>query len=209
MSENKDKAKALALTPVSRETERRLEAFVALLRRWQPAKNLVSPATLSEVWTRHVADSLQLLAHAPACEHWLDLGSGAGFPGIVVAIALQDKSDTIVHCVESRSGKAAFLREAARVTGARVQVHCERLEKVIPTFVGKASVVSARALAPLSELVNWCEPLLASGATALFLKGQDVEQELTHVPNWDRFSLIQKPSMTDPRSRVVIIRASD
>ncbi len=203
-----DKSKALGLTPVSRETEERLDAFVALLLRWQSAKNLISPMTLPEVWTRHVADSLQLLRYAPPCEHWLDLGSGAGFPGLVAAIALRDVSQTVVHCVESRSGKAAFLREAARVTGVRVEVHCERLEKVIPTFVGTAQIVSARALAPMSDLVKWCEPLLCAGATGLFLKGQDVEEELTHVPNWDRFNVIQEPSLTDQRGRVVIMRAA-
>src|SRR5215470_3088320 len=120
-----DRAEAFALTPVSRETEERLERFVELLLAWQKTTHLVSPASIPKLWTRHVADSLQLLDLAPQARLWVDLGSGGGFPGLVLACALADrpKADGAqVHLVESNSRKAAFLREAVRITGAPAMV---------------------------------------------------------------------------------------
>src|SRR3989442_11002835 len=111
-----DKAAALALTPVSRETEARLDRYVDLLRQWQAKTNLVAPSTLPNLWTRHIADSLQLLALAPSAKVWIDFGSGGGFPGVVLACALAETPGTIVHLVERNAKKAAFLREALRVT---------------------------------------------------------------------------------------------
>ncbi len=111
-----DKAAALSLTPVSRETEARLDRYVDLLLEWQAKTNLVAPSTLPNLWTRHIADSLQLLALAPAAKVWIDLGSGGGFPGVVLACALAETPGTIVHLVERNAKKAAFLREALRVT---------------------------------------------------------------------------------------------
>src|SRR5262245_35908813 len=108
-----DREAALALVPVSRETLARLDRFVATLLTWQRRINLIAPATVREIWTRHVADSLQLLALAPTARVWLDLGSGGGFPGLVIACALAETSGTRVHLVESNGKKAAFLREAA------------------------------------------------------------------------------------------------
>ena len=113
-----DKAEALLLTPVSRETEARLDRYVALLEEWQAKTNLVSPSTLPNLWTRHIADSLQLLALAPAAKIWADLGSGGGFPGLVLACAMAEVSGAMVHLVERNAKKAAFLREALRVTVA-------------------------------------------------------------------------------------------
>src|ERR1700757_3760520 len=104
-----DKAAALALTPVSRETETRLDRYVDLLLEWQTKTNLVAPSTLPNLWTRHVSDSLQLLALAPSANTWADLGSGGGFPGIVLACALAERADTIIHLVERNAKKAAFL----------------------------------------------------------------------------------------------------
>src|SRR5438309_8096720 len=118
-----DKAAALALTPVSRETEARLDRYVDLLLEWQAKTNLVAPSTLPTLWTRHIADSLQLLTLAPSAKAWADLGSGGGFPGVVLACALAETSGTMVHLVERNAKKAAFLREALRVTGARGMVH--------------------------------------------------------------------------------------
>src|SRR5881275_2321252 len=118
-----DKAAALALTPVSRETEARLDRYVALLLEWQAKTNLVAPSTLATLWTRHIADSLQLLALAPSAKVWLDLGSGGGFPGVVLACALAETPGTIVHLVERNAKKAAFLREALRVTSTPGMVH--------------------------------------------------------------------------------------
>src|SRR5437588_5815587 len=120
-----DKAAALALTPVSRETEARLNRYVDLLLEWQAKTNLVAPSTLPNLWTRHIADSLQLLALAPAAKVWLDLGSGGGFPGVVLACALAETPGTIVHLVERNAKKAAFLREALRVTSTPGMVHLD------------------------------------------------------------------------------------
>ncbi|MGB9114530.1 16S rRNA (guanine(527)-N(7))-methyltransferase RsmG, partial [Bradyrhizobium sp.] len=103
-----DKAKALALTPVSRETEARLDRFVGLLREWQAKTNLVAPSTLPTLWTRHISDSLQLLTIVPAAKTWVDLGSGGGFPGIVLACALAETPGALVHLVERNAKKAAF-----------------------------------------------------------------------------------------------------
>ncbi len=118
-----DKARALALFPVSRETENRLDRFVDVLLLWQSKLNLVAPSTLRELWTRHIADSLQLLPLAPEARTWADFGSGGGFPGAVIACALADQPGTKVHLIESNGKKAAFLREAVRATGAPAIVH--------------------------------------------------------------------------------------
>ncbi|MGI8527158.1 MAG: 16S rRNA (guanine(527)-N(7))-methyltransferase RsmG, partial [Pseudolabrys sp.] len=144
-----DKAKALAITPVSRETEDRLDRYVELLLKWQATTNLVAPSTLPTLWTRHVADSLQLIDLAPGAKIWVDLGSGGGFPGIPIACALAPISGAMVHAVESNGKKAAFLREAARITGAPVTVHAQRIENFGDRFMTEVHVVSARALAPL------------------------------------------------------------
>src|SRR5688572_2312483 len=113
-----DRARAFELTPVSRETSRRLDLFVEVLLQWQQKTNLIGASTIPHLWTRHIADSLQLLPLAPTARRWIDLGSGAGFPGLVIAAALADETGTEVHLVESNSKKAAFLREAARRIGA-------------------------------------------------------------------------------------------
>ena len=126
-----DKAAALRLTPVSRETESRLDGYLDLLRTWQAKTNLVSPSTLPHLWTRHVADSLQLLALAPSAKSWVDLGSGGGFPGVVLACALAETSGAMVHLVERNAKKAAFLREALRVTSAPGMVHLADIGDIV------------------------------------------------------------------------------
>ena len=133
-----DRAAALALTPVSRETGERLDRFVELLLAWQKTTNLISPSTLPHIWTRHIADSLQLLDLAPDARTWIDLGSGGGFPGIVIACALADQNGAAVHLVESNAKKAAFLREAGRATGAPITVHAMRIEKFVDTHTGRS-----------------------------------------------------------------------
>src|SRR6202048_2469182 len=112
-----DKAAALALTPVSPETEARLDRYVELLLEWQAKTNLVAPSTLPHLWTRHISDSLQMLTLAPSANTWADLGSGGGFPGVVLACALAEIPGSRVHLVERNAKKAAFLREALRITG--------------------------------------------------------------------------------------------
>jgi len=189
---------------VSRETLEKLELLERELRRWQAIKNLVGPATLDRIWERHIVDSLQLLNLAPEARTWVDLGSGAGFPGVVLAIAGQERGLT-VHLVESNSRKCAFLRQIVRLTGASAVVHEARLEAVIPGFVGKADVVSARALASLTQLLEWTEPMLKTGTTGLFPKGRDAESELTEARKRWTFKADILPSRTDSEARILRI----
>ncbi len=191
-----DRARALALTPVSRETAQRLDAYVALLLQWQAKTNLVAPSTLPQLWTRHVSDSLQLLDLAPTAKIWVDFGSGGGFPGIVLACALAQTADAMVHLVERNAKKAAFLREALRVTGGRGTVHLSDIGDYVDSFSGKADCVTARALAPLQILLGFAEPLVQGGAKAIFLKGQDVELELTEATKYWKIEPQLHPSRT-------------
>ena len=179
-----DKAAALALTPVSRETEARLDRYVELLVEWQAKTNLVSPSTLPNLWTRHISDSLQLLTLTPTAKVWADFGSGGGFPGVVLACAMAGISGATVHLIERNAKKAAFLREALRVTNAPGVVHLTDIGDNVDSVMGKVDCVTARALAPLHQLIGFAEPLVGQGAKALFLKGQDVEAELTEATKY-------------------------
>jgi 16S rRNA (guanine527-N7)-methyltransferase len=179
-----DKRAALTLTPVSRETEQRLDRYVGLLLEWQAKTNLVAPSTLPNLWTRHVSDSLQLLALAPSAKVWADLGSGGGFPGLVLACALAETPGAMVRLVERNSKKAAFLREALRVTASPGTVHLAEIGDTVDRITGPVDCVTARALAPLHQLIGFAEPLVTKGAKALFLKGQDVEAELTEATKY-------------------------
>jgi 16S rRNA (guanine527-N7)-methyltransferase len=179
-----DKTAALALTPVSRETEARLDCYVSLLLEWQSKTNLVAPSTLPHLWTRHISDSLQLLSLAPSAKIWVDLGSGGGFPGVVLACALAETPGANVHLVERNAKKAAFLREAVRVTSAAAIVHLAGIGDSVDRIGNRVDCVTARALAPLHQLVGFAEPFVKEGAKALFLKGQDVEAELTKATKY-------------------------
>lgn len=201
-----DRSRALALVHVSRETGQRLDRLVALLLDWQRRINLVAPSTLPRIWTRHVADSLQLLALAPKARVWVDLGTGAGFPGMAIACALTHIEGAAVHLVESNGKKCAFLREAARVTGAPARIHCVRIEDYVDRSDVAADVVTARALTALDRLCGYAAPLVERGAQALFLKGQDVEAELTEASKCWNMDVTLVPSRTDPQGRVVVIR---
>ena len=198
-----DKAAALSLTRVSRETQERLDRFVELLEEWQAKTNLVAPSTLSNLWTRHVADSLQLLPLAPSARIWMDLGSGGGFPGVVIACALSESSGASVHLVERNSKKAAFLREALRVTSAPGIVHLSDIEDTVDRFAGRIDCVTARALAPLHQLIGFAEPLVTKGAKALCLKGQDVEAELTEATKYWNISSHLHASRTGGQGWIV------
>jgi 16S rRNA (guanine527-N7)-methyltransferase len=201
-----DKARALALVPVSRETEDRLDRFVDTLLIWQRRLNLIAASTLHEIWTRHVADSLQLLPLAPKARTWVDLGSGGGFPGIVIACALAGTPGAGVHLIESNMKKAAFLREAVRVTDAPAVVHAIRAEKFGESCAEPIEVVTARALAPLKTLCNQAFPLISRGAIGLFLKGQDVDAELTEAAKYWRVKASKAASKTSPEGSIVLIR---
>jgi len=204
-----DRARALALVPVSRETAARLDRFVALLLDWQDQMNLIAASTVPTLWTRHIADSLQLLAIAPQARKWVDLGSGGGFPGVPIACALAEQSAAEVHLIESNKKKAGFLHEVVRVTGAPAIVHAERITDFAQGFCGELDAVTARALAPLPELLSIAYPLLKSGARGLFPKGQDVEAELTQATKCWSIQASFVPSRTNPKSQVVVIREAE
>lgn len=212
-----DREQALALLVRTRNDSReippqvlaRLDHFVAALLQWQATTNLVAPSTLPELWTRHIADSLQLLPLAPDAKHWVDLGSGGGFPGLVIACAIADRPGAMVHLVESNLKKAAFLREAARLTGAPARVHAVRIEDFVDHFAEPVEIVTARALATLENLVESAYPLLKRGAQALFLKGRDIEAELTAASKCWTIDLELIPSATDSLGRIVRVRSAE
>ena len=191
-----DKASALTLTPVSPETEARLDRYVDLLVQWQAKTNLVASSTLPNLWTRHISDSLQLLPLAPDAKIWDDLGSGGGFPGVVLACALAETSGAVVHLVERNAKKAAFLREALRISGAAGTVHLTDIGDSVDSLLGAVDCVTARAVAPLHQLVGFAAPLVGKGAKALFLKGQDVEAELTEATKYWKLTPRLHPSLT-------------
>lgn len=200
-----DRARALKLTPVSRETESALDQFVELFLRWQRAVQLVANSTLARLWTRHIADSLQLLDLAPNAKVWADLGSGGGFPGLVAAIALKEKSGAKVHLIESDQRKAAFLREAARTLDLPAMIHVKRIEEVPSETLPGLEIVTARALAPMPELLELAHPFLKDGAKGLFMKGANVDNELTDATkSWSIKSTIV-PSKTDREGRIVVV----
>jgi 16S rRNA (guanine527-N7)-methyltransferase len=202
-----DRARGLGLTPVSRETEARLDRFVALLLQWQQRMNLIAASTELTIWTRHVADSLQLLDLAPGAKIWVDLGSGGGFPGLAIACALADTPGARVHLVESIGKKAAFLREAVYETGAPAIVHAERTADFVKHAPDRIDVVTARALAPLTKLLAEASPLLKTGTIGLFPKGQDVAAELTEAAKCWKIQMSLMPSRTDPKARIVVARS--
>jgi len=191
-----DKTAALALTPVSRETEARLGSLCRPAARMAGENQSCAPSTLPTLWTRHIADSLQLLALAPAAKVWIDLGSGGGFPGVVLACALAETPGAMVHLVERNARKAAFLREALRVTGASGMVHLAEIGDTGDRITGPVDCVTARAVAPLSQLTGFCGAAGEKGCKALFLKGQDVEAELTEATKYWKMAPHLHPSRT-------------
>jgi 16S rRNA (guanine527-N7)-methyltransferase len=205
----RDRAIALESVHVSRETVQRLDRFVELFLQWQRTTNLIASSTVAHLWTRHIADSLQLARLAPGARCWVDRGSGGGFPGLVVACVLADVPGGAVHLVESNGKKAGFLREAARVVQLPALTYHQRIEDFIEKFGAPADVVTARALAPLTDLLDYAEPLLKRGAQGLFPKGQDVEAELTKASKCWNITADLAPSLTDPRGRIVIVRRAE
>jgi 16S rRNA (guanine527-N7)-methyltransferase len=205
-----DRARALQMNPISCQIAVRLDRFVDVLLHWQRRANLVSSSTLQRLWTRHVADSLQLVPLVPDAEVFVDLGSGGGFPGMVIACAIADNRERpAVHLVESNAKKSAFLRQAAREVAVPAVIHHERIEEFVRHFTAKADVVTARAVAPLPKLLCLAEPLLKQGARGLFLKGQDVDAELTEASKCWSIDAALKPSVTDPRGRIVLVRRAE
>ena len=200
-----DRERALALTPVSRETAALLDRFVDALLATQSHTNLIGPATVADLWTRHIADSLQLLDLVPTAQTWLDIGSGGGFPGLVLACALTDRPGAVVHLVESQGKKAAFLRQVVDELRLPAMVHHRRVED--GALGVNPNVITARAVAPLQKLLGYVAPFVKSGAKALLPKGQDVAAELTDAAKYWHIEAELAPSRTNPASRILIVRA--
>jgi 16S rRNA (guanine527-N7)-methyltransferase len=194
---------------VSQETIGRLEAHRRLLSDWSKRMNLMGPKELDLFWSRHALDSAQLIKFAPQAKSWLDLGSGAGFPGLVIAALLAGQPDVAVHLVESTGKKAAFLRAVAEEAGLPVRVFNQRIEDF---GAGEMAydVVTARALAPLPRLMSYAKPILDRGAIGLFHKGADVDAELAAATNalnggasGISFRADVLESLSDPRGRII------
>ena len=195
-----------AVLAVSRETRERLGVYVGLVEKWQKSQNLVAPSTLPQIWRRHVVDSAQVHAIRPDLTRWVDLGSGAGFPGLVTAILLAGVPGAVVHLVESNRGKAAFLRTVARETGVPAVIHDERIDSFVKDFAEPLDGVSARALASFAQLCSWAAPFVTRGAVAVFHKGQDFGVELAEATlSWD-LDLVEHKSKTEPTGRLVEVR---
>jgi len=202
-----DRERVLAALEVSRETVERLDVYVALLLKWQTTINLISPSTLDRLWTRHILDSAQILSVGADHRNWADIGSGAGFPGLIMAIlSLERAEPSVFHLIEGDQRKASFLREAKRVTEAPVLVHAERAEKLLPGLNGKVSAVTARALAPLPLLLALAEPLLTTGAEGFFPKGESLESEIEQAKKLFAFESQVTPSRTDEKGRILVVR---
>ncbi len=187
---------------VSRETLARLDFFEAEFRKWSARINLAAPSTLEALWSRHILDSAQLFDLKPDALSWLDLGSGGGFPGAIVAILLVDREGGKIELVESNNKKAAFLKSVLGAVNAPARVHICRIEDAYER-VEMPEIVTARALAPLPRLLDLAEPWLARGATALFHKGRDYAAEVTESRDAWRFDLIEHASKIDPAGRIL------
>ncbi|MFO1125588.1 MAG: 16S rRNA (guanine(527)-N(7))-methyltransferase RsmG [Methylocystis sp.] len=197
---------ALRLFPELGGIEAELEIYAALLKRWQSKINLVSAATLDDIWLRHFADSAQVHAAAAHVARWADLGSGAGFPGVVTALLLKARPGADVHLIESDQRKASFLRAVSRETAAPTTIHAERIETALPKLAGQIEGVSARALAPLPCLLQLAESPLKDGAVGVFLKGEEWRDELTAVEALGSFSCESAASRTRRGARIVVIK---
>lgn len=195
------------LPDVSRETFERLLVFEALFLKWSKAFNLAAPSTLPDFWKRHVLDSVQLAKLRKPSGIWVDVGSGGGLPGIVTAILLSDAPASHIHLVESNGKKAAFLRQALIETNGAGQVHRARIEGAFPK-TGPVDVITARALAPLTILLEQTKPWMKTGATAFFHKGREYQEEIKAAGDAWRFDLIEHASAIDPESVVLEIRSA-
>lgn len=193
-----------ALTGAADRALEDLEAYRGLLEDWNQRMNLVGPATLPDFWSRHALDSAQLLALEPAALTWADLGTGAGLPGVVLAILGRNRPGFHVHLVESMAKRCRFLEAVVDQLGLPASVHNARAEALVLTV----DIVTSRACAPLVRLLGYARPYFRRGATGLFLKGQDVVAEIEEATrSWD-FEVEILPSLSDDRGRILRIRSS-
>ncbi|TPM26067.1 16S rRNA (guanine(527)-N(7))-methyltransferase RsmG [Mesorhizobium sp. B2-3-4] len=195
-----------AAGPVSRETFDRLVAFDAMFQKWNRSINLVAQSTSGDVWQRHILDSAQLARIEPDARQWVDIGSGGGFPGLVMAFLLTERPAASIDLVESNRKKASFLQTVIGQFGLPARVVARRIEDS-HAFVSTPQIVTARALAPLSVLLDLSAPWLSAGARALFHKGRDYRAEVQESVNRWTFDLVEHPSVTDASG--VILELSD
>ena len=189
---------------VSRETFERLESYAALVRKWNPKINLISRRSLDQHWTRHFADSAQIFGLADDPTNWVDLGSGGGFPGLVIAILMAEfRQDDQTTLIESDQRKAAFLRTVVRETGVACDVICDRIEAVEKQ---EATTLSARALADLSKLLGFAEQHLSAGGVAIFPKGATWKKEVEAAQQEWSFELETITSLTEPDAAILKIK---
>ena len=190
--------------PVSRETFLQLTAFVERFLRWNKVTNLVASSTVDEIWQRHINDSAQLWTLAPEARIWVDLGSGGGFPGLVMAMLLRETPGASVHLVESNRKKTSFLQSIVGEFGLPATVYSRRIEETYES-IGQVDAVSSRALASLPQLLALSEPWLSTGAHGYFHKGRDYQREIKEsLPAW-RFDLIEHPSAIESQSVILEI----
>ncbi len=190
-------------TGASADIMDRMDAFLTILTDWNARMNLVGPSALAEFWGRHAYDSAQLLKLAPDARIWADLGAGAGFPGIVLAVFLKDREGAKVHLIESMAKRCAFLRSVSMDLSLPTLIHNSRAESL---HLSPVDVVTARALAPMPRLLEYAQPLLRGSAVGLFLKGRDVERELEEARKSWRFEVSLSPSASDPEGRIVSLK---
>jgi 16S rRNA (guanine527-N7)-methyltransferase len=192
---------------VSHETAERLETHLKLLETWAPRINLVGPRELAHYWNRHALDSAQLAGLAPGARRWVDLGTGAGFPGLVIACLLAETPGAQIDLVETNAKRVAFLREAIRATGAPARVYLQDAAAPLP---GPHDIITARAFAPLPRIMEFAKPYLQGGAIGLFPKGVEVGAELAaaEAAGW-RLTVEKLPSLTDPRACVLRISGAE
>lgn len=189
---------------VSRETTERLEVYANLIRKWNPRINLVSRKSLEHLWERHIVDSVQVFRSLHASGHWVDIGSGGGLPGVVIAIiAAEEAPDLRVTLIESDQRKSAFLRTAARESGVQIKVISSRIEAVEPQ---NANILSARALADLASLLGFAERHLAESGTCVFPKGANWQKELKEARQEWKFEATGVTSLTDSEATILKIR---
>ncbi|TPI13674.1 16S rRNA (guanine(527)-N(7))-methyltransferase RsmG [Mesorhizobium sp. B4-1-3] len=195
-----------AAGPVSRETFERLQAFEQLFLKWNRSINLAAPSTLDDVWRRHILDSAQLAPLAPIATRWVDLGSGGGFPGLVLGFLLRERPGASIDLIESNRKKASFLQSVIGQFDLPARVLAKRIDGSYG-LVSAPEIVTARALAALPDLLDLAAPWLSKGARALFHKGRDYRAEVEESTHRWAFNLVEHSSMTDPHG--VILEITD